>query len=104
VPEVRVKRVPIALCILPLNTCPWQPEIFPLSEGKYFLGGAFSFYYRPSSAAPPPQKNTQACLSQAPTKRGVCASLPAALLPVNATHVAAVPCSESPSQKYISPR
>ena len=30
-------------------------------------------------------------LSQAPTKRGVCASLPAALLPVDATHVAAVP-------------
>jgi hypothetical protein len=47
------------------------------------------FYYRPSSAAPP--KKTRACLSQAPTKRGVCASLPAALLPVDTTHVAAVP-------------
>jgi hypothetical protein len=35
----------------------------------------------------PPQK-PRACLSQAPTKRGVCASLPAALLPVGATHVA----------------
>jgi hypothetical protein len=35
-----------------------------------------------------PPKKTRACLSQAPTKRGVCASLPAALLlPVDATHV-----------------
>jgi hypothetical protein len=38
-----------------------------------------------------PPKKPRACLSQAPTKRGVCASLPAALLPVNATHVATVP-------------
>jgi hypothetical protein len=38
-----------------------------------------------------PPKKPRACLSQAPTKRGVCASLPAALLPVDATHVAAVP-------------
>jgi hypothetical protein len=40
-------------------------------------------------APPPPQ--TRTCLSQGPTKRGVCASLPAALLPVDATHVTAVP-------------
>jgi hypothetical protein len=39
-----------------------------------------------------PPKKTRACLSQgAPTKRGVCASPPAALLPVDATPVAAVP-------------
>jgi hypothetical protein len=38
-----------------------------------------------------PPKTPRACLSQAPTKRGVCASPPAALLPVDATHVAAVP-------------
>jgi hypothetical protein len=31
-----------------------------------------------------PPKKTRACLSQAPTKRGVCASLPAAILPVDA--------------------
>jgi hypothetical protein len=37
-----------------------------------------------------PPKKPRACLSQAPTKRGVCASLPAALLPVDATHVATV--------------
>jgi hypothetical protein len=46
------------------------------------------------AARPLPQKTTtktpRACLSQAPTKRGVCASLSAALLPVDATHVAAV--------------
>jgi hypothetical protein len=42
-----------------------------------------------------PPKKTRACLSQAPTKRGVCASLPAALLPVDATHVAAVPSHTS---------
>jgi hypothetical protein len=48
--------------------------------------------YRPSSAARPPKKHARACLSQAPTKRGVCTSVPAAaLLPVDATHVAAVP-------------
>jgi hypothetical protein len=35
-------------------------------------------------SAPPPKP-------RGPTKRGVCASLPAALLPVDATHVAAVP-------------
>jgi hypothetical protein len=40
-------------------------------------------------SAPPPK--TRACLSQAPTKRGVRASLQAALLPVDATHVATVP-------------
>jgi hypothetical protein len=43
-----------------------------------------------AQAAQPP-KNPRACLSQAPAKRGVCASLPAALLPVDTTHVAAVP-------------
>jgi hypothetical protein len=45
---------------------------------------------RKQRSAPPPQK-TRAYLSQASTKRGVCASLPADLLPVDATHVAAVP-------------
>jgi hypothetical protein len=37
-----------------------------------------------------PPKEPRACLSQAPAKRGVCAFVPAALLPVDATHVAAV--------------
>jgi hypothetical protein len=55
---------------------------------KFFFGRGCC--YKPSSAAhPPPKKRT--CLSQAPAKRGVCPSLPAALLPVDATHVAAVP-------------
>jgi hypothetical protein len=45
---------------------------------------------RPSRATRTPKK-TWACLSQAPAKRGACTSLPAALLPVDANHVAAVP-------------
>jgi hypothetical protein len=50
------------------------------------------FHYRPSSAARPPKKHGPASRRRPrPTKRGVCcASLPAALLPVDATHVAAV--------------
>ena len=55
---------------------------------------AFSFWEGLSLQAKQrsaPPKKPRACLSQAPTKRGVCASLPAALLPVDATHVATVP-------------
>jgi hypothetical protein len=55
----------------------------------FFLREGLSLQAKQRSA-PPPQK-PRACLSQAPTKRGVCASVPAALLPVDATHVAAVP-------------
>jgi hypothetical protein len=40
-----------------------------------------------------PPKKPRACPSQATAKRGVRASLPAALLPVDATHVAAIPIS-----------
>jgi hypothetical protein len=53
-----------------------------------FFGEGLSLQAKQRSAPP---KKPRACLSQAPTKRGVCASLPAALLPVDATHVAAVP-------------
>jgi hypothetical protein len=42
----------------------------------FFFGGTFT---KGQAARRPPPK-TRACLSQAPTKRGVCASLPAALL------------------------
>jgi hypothetical protein len=53
-------------------------------------GAFFSFFWEGLSLqakqrSAPPQK-PRVCLSQAPTKRGVCASLPAALLPVDATH------------------
>jgi hypothetical protein len=69
-----------------------RTTFFPLRvrTAFFFLFFGRGFCYRPSSAARPPKK-TRACLSQAPTKRGVCASLLAALLPVDATHVAAVP-------------
>jgi hypothetical protein len=51
----------------------------------FFFWEGLSLQAKQRSA--PPQK-PRACLSQAPTKRGVCTSLPAALLPVDATHVA----------------
>jgi hypothetical protein len=54
----------------------------------FFFWEGLSLQAKQRSA--PPQK-PRACFSQAPTKRGVCASLPAALLPVDATHVATVP-------------
>jgi hypothetical protein len=53
-----------------------------------FVGEGLSLQAKQRSAPP---KKPRACLSQAPTKRGVCASLPAALLPVDATHVATAP-------------
>jgi hypothetical protein len=47
-----------------------------ISARHLFLGGAFTATTgQAAQRAPPP---TRACLSQAPTKRGVCASLPAA--------------------------
>jgi hypothetical protein len=69
-----------------------QPRLcFFKSKGLFFWGRGF--HYRPSSAARPP-KTTGLPLAgpdHDQTKRGVCASLPAALLPVDATHVATVP-------------
>ena len=56
--------------------------------GLFFFWEGLSLQAKQRSAPP---KKPRACLSQAPTKRGVCASLPAALLPVDATHVATVP-------------
>jgi hypothetical protein len=55
---------------------------------SFFFWEGLSLQAKQRSA--PPIK-PRACLSQAPAKRGVCASLPAALLPVDATHVATVP-------------
>jgi hypothetical protein len=46
---------------------------------------------------------TRTCLSQAPTKGGACAALPAALLPVDATHVAAVPSTPAAVLRKDSP-
>jgi hypothetical protein len=48
-----------------------------------------------------PPKNPRACLSQAPTKRGVCTSLPATLLPVDATHVATAPNTPAAIQRHL---
>jgi hypothetical protein len=63
----------------------------------FFLEG-LSLQAKQRSAPP---KKTRACLSQAPAKRGVCASVPAALLPVDATHVAAVPSTPAAISKKL---
>jgi hypothetical protein len=55
------------------------------------IGFVLFWAFTTGQAAQPPPPQPRACPSQVPTKRGVCASLPAALLPVDATHVAAVP-------------
>jgi hypothetical protein len=58
-----------------------------------FFGGVLLTTGQAAQRAPP---KPRACLSpQAPAKRGVCASLPAALLPVDATHVATVPSTQA---------
>jgi hypothetical protein len=74
---------------------PKQDEIEMEAGGLGSEGpGAWCLEERRGGAPTHPQR-PRACLSQAPAKHGVCASLPhvlpAALLPVDATHVAAVP-------------
>jgi hypothetical protein len=68
--------------------------ILPSFAAAQFGDEALVVLYPAGQAAqrdPPPKKKTRVYLPQAPTKRGVCASLPAALLPVGATHVATAP-------------
>ena len=67
---------------------PFGLHFAKMFEVLFFFWEGLSLQAKQRSAPP---KKPRACLSQAPTKRGVCASLPAALLPVDATHVAAVP-------------
>jgi hypothetical protein len=70
------------------RSSPASSKLYTARARCIFWGGAFTTGQ---------EKKTRACLSQAPTKREVCASLPAALLPVDISgcqlqgHLAAPP-------------
>jgi hypothetical protein len=73
-----VIRIEVAVSPRPCLGCAVELSVFFVRRFTHFFwGGAFA-------------TKTTACLWKAPAKRGVYASLPAALLPVDATHVAAV--------------
>jgi hypothetical protein len=64
----------LLLSVSPYRRAKWGTSFFVV---EFFFWEGLSLQAKQRSAPP---KKPRACLSQAPTKRGVCASLPAALL------------------------